>query len=129
MIISHIEFQRVEIQKFSRSEGFTFRVFFNDGNNKAIDFNSNLQNHGADAHAIIQKVRKYAKEHNQSNDPGDSFLDNFVNVVIEREEEVEKKLAVFLEKVRERSRAVLGSRMATGYLDMVNQVRGLKLEF
>ncbi|MBT5023351.1 hypothetical protein HOK51_08780 [Candidatus Woesearchaeota archaeon] len=130
MLIANIKFQRAEIGSFSIKDGVRIKIFFSDGSNKVLSFEPGLLDLDKDAHVIISKVRQYEKELNMKLvERGDSFLDSFVNVVIEDEEGVEAKLKVFLRKIKDSISHLRGSRMATGYLDTINRVKGIKEEF
>ncbi|MFC1753308.1 hypothetical protein ACFL96_07945 [Thermoproteota archaeon] len=131
MIIAHVKFQRAEIEKFSLKDPVQIKIFFSDGNNKMLSFTAPLQNVEEEAHKAVLSVRKYVKELNQDPNayPSDGFLDNFVNVVIENEEGVEERMKSFMRKITEKKHQLSGSRMYSGYLDLINQVKNIKVEF
>jgi len=131
MIIAHVKFQKAEVEKFSLKEPVQIRVHFSDGNNKMLNMTMPLQDIEDEAHKAVIGVRKYVKEINQDPDayPNDGFLDNFVNVVIENEENVEERMKGFLRKILEKKNQLSGSRIHSGYLDTVNQVKSIKVDF
>ncbi|MBT7902534.1 hypothetical protein HN587_01635 [Candidatus Woesearchaeota archaeon] len=128
MLVVNVRFQKIEIDNFSLKDSVaTLKLFFNDGNNKALLFDTKLLDVEKDAHAIVNRVRQYEKELNQKNSyQNDTFLDSFVNVVLENEEAIEEKIKAYLRKVKDGVTRVKTHRSATGYLDIVNQIKGIK---
>lgn len=131
MIITHVKFLKAEVEKFSLKDPVQIKIHFSDGNNKMITLKVPLANIEDEAHKAVLAVRAYMKEINQDTTgyPADNFLDNFVNVVIEDEDKVEEKMKGFFRKIHEKKHQLGGSRMHSGYLDMVNQGRNLNIEF
>ncbi|MFQ5474227.1 MAG: hypothetical protein ACE5DM_00155 [Candidatus Nanoarchaeia archaeon] len=129
MIVSHVKFERAEIEKFSLKDPVQISILFNDGNTKKLKVTVPLLNVEDEAHRAVLAVRKYVKDLNQSEYHGDEFLDGFVNVVIENEDVIEERMKGFLRKILEKKHQLSGARAHSGYLDMINQVKGIKTEF
>lgn len=128
MIKTELKFQRAEVESFSLKDPIQIKVYFNDGKNKMLSFKVPLQNTAVEAHNIITAIRKYVREVNQS-DMGDHFLDNFVTVVMDDEELIEERMKNFLQKIFDRRHQMSGSRMHSGYLDMLNMAKSIKIDF
>ena len=129
MIVSHVKFERAEIEKFSLKDPVQISILFNDGNTKKWKVTLPLSNIEDEAHRAVQSVRKYVKDLNRSEYHGDEFLDGFVNVVIENEDLVEERMKGFLRKILEKKHQLSGTRAYSGYLDMINKVKGIRTEF
>ena len=128
MITADVKIQRVEIEKFSLKEPSEFKIFFNDGNNKALVFISKLDNPEEEAGKIIEKIRNYEKELNSKGVDDDDFLDKFVNVRINDEEKVTAKISMFIAKIKDETKKLSGHG-SVGYLDALNRVKSNKVEF
>jgi len=129
MITVNVKFISAEVDSFSLKEAVQIKILFNESSNKQLKFKVPLQKLEEEAHNIVRAVRKYVKETNQTDQFGDGFLDNFVNVVITNEEGVEERLKAFLRKIAEKKGHIAGSRMHSGYMDVINQVKNLKTSF
>ena len=59
---------------------------------------------------------------------GQSILDNYVNVVMQNEEEDKKKIAKFLSKVQEKINKVKSRRVVEGYINLIKEINLMKVE-
>jgi hypothetical protein len=86
-----------------------------------------LENPAQIAYGLVQEIRRKIKQKNTRFN--DDVLEDNVNVMIANEEDAIQKIYSFLNKVSDRVNAVKNTTTATNYLDMVNKVKNLKLEF
>lgn len=126
MLAIDVKLQRIEIEKFDIKGKVEFKIFFNDGSNKALVYETDMADAEGDSAKIMTKIRNYEKELNSKDLDHDSFLDSFVNVRIADEEKAEGRITIFIAKVREKAKNLKGYGAHSGYLDSMNVAKGMK---
>jgi methionyl-tRNA synthetase len=124
-----VEFKKIKVNKFLPKEKIVdFSIFFNDGTDKEIIKSVNLNNIEGVAENIIDDIVNMEKNINKEFD-GEKLLENSVNVVIKNKEGLLPKINDFLKKVSEGIDKVRERKIVDGYLDLVNKVNRMVLEF
>jgi hypothetical protein len=123
-----VTIKKIEVERFSLREGVSLKVFFDDGGNKCLAYASMLDNVTEDVKNIITKITVYEKAQNKALDP-DDFLDNFVSVIIENEEEMLEKMRNFLTRIRDDRSKLRGYGTHVGYIESLNKMQKKSIEF
>lgn len=129
MKIIHVELKKLKVNDLSVRDGIIFlEVFFDDAKEKEISRNTKIENPNKEAEKIIKEIRQMEININQEFD-GERFLDNYVNVVIKDEDDVTEKMAGFLKRIKDKMTEVRTLKDATGFLDKINAIKLMRLEF
>ena len=127
--IISVEFKKIKVNKFlPKEKTVEFSIFFNDGDDKEILRNIDLNNIEGVAENIINDIIAMEKNINKEFD-GEILLENSVNIVVENKESLLHKIEDFLKKVNENMERVRVHQSAEGYLDLVNDVNKMFFEF
>ena len=127
--IVSVEFKIIKVNKFlPKEKRVEFSVFFNDGDNKEILRSIDLNSIGGVAENIINDIVDMEKNINKEFN-GEILLENSVNVIIKNKEGLLPKINDFLKKVSENIDKVRAHQSSDGYLNLVNNVNNMKLEF
>ncbi len=59
---------------------------------------------------------------------GASILDNYVNVVMQNEDEDKKKIAKFLQRVSDKINKIKSRRVVEGYINLIKEINLMKVE-
>jgi len=79
------------------------------------------------AHDLIVEIRRKVKEVNKKH-ISEEVLDNIVNVRVEQEEEIMKKISMFLAKLSDKVNEVKNLTSSDNYLNSISLVKSMKLE-
>ena len=123
-----VSIKKIEVEKFSLREGVNLKIFFDDGSNKCLAYASMLENVPEDVKNIITKLTIYEKAQNKALD-ADDFLDNFVSVIIENEEEMLEKMKNFLSRIRDDRSKLKSYGSHVGYIESLNKMQKKSIEF
>lgn len=128
MKIVNLELKKIYVNKFSpKSNEVELVINFNDGFDKYILKSVNLNNQDA-AESILNDLRKMEKKVHSEFD-GENIIDDMVNVVLQEEDKLAHKIRDFLKKVSESLEKLRNKNVASGYLDLIREVKGKSLEF
>jgi argininosuccinate lyase len=128
MKIVNLEIKKIYVNKFSiKSNEIELVINFNDGADKYILKNVKLSDQGA-AEEILKDLRKMEKKVHSEFD-GVTVIEDMVNVVLQEEDKLAHKIGDFLKKVSESLEKLRNTNVASGYLDLIREVKGKSLEF
>ena len=129
MKIVSLEVKKIGVGKFFPKENnVELRILFNDGSDREILKNADIGDPQGAAEGIITSLRKLEKKLNKNEKEG-SIIDNFVNIVVKDEEAAIKEISNFIYRVGLEIKKINGKKDAEGYLDMIRNLKSLKLEF
>ena len=124
-----VEFKKIKVTKFlPKEKKVELTIFFNDGEDKEILKIVNLEGIEGLAESVVEDIKAMEKNINKEFD-GEMLLENSVNVVVKDEDNLPRKINEFLKNVSEGIDKVRASKAADGYLDLVNKVNRMSLEF
>ena len=124
-----VEFKKIKVSKFlPKEKTVELSVFFNDGEDKEIMKRVNLENMDGLAESIVEDIISMEKNINKEFD-GEMLLENCVKVVVNDRESLAPKIKEFLKDVSEGIDRIRACKAAEGYLDLVNKVNRMRVEF
>ena len=124
-----VQFRKIKINKFlPKEKKVELTVFFNDGEDKEILKIVNLVSIEGLAESIVEEIIVMEKNINKEFD-GEMLLENSVKIVVKDEESLPPKINEFLKDVSEGMDKVRACKAADGYLDLINRVNRMRLEF
>ena len=130
MKIISLEIKKIEIGKFfPKEDKLELDVFFNDGADKEILKVVDMSNPENAAEGILMDLRKLEKNIHKPSGDKELIVDNFVNIVIKNEEGAIKEISEFIQKAKNKIDEIKSKNVAEGYLDMIRELKSLKLEF
>ena len=120
-----IKIKEIRVTNFSTREcNVELEIFFN--NYKTIK-NMQIDDPNEIAHDLIVEIRKKVKDISKR-PASEDVLDNIVNVRVENEEEVIKKISMFLAKLSDKVNEVKNLTSSDNYLNSISLVKSMKLE-
>ena len=129
MKIVSLEVKKVGIGKFfPKKNEAELQIAYNDGADKEILKTIDIADPEGSAESILTELRKMTKEIHKDDKEG-TIIDNFVNIVVKNEEELQKEISKFIQKVNIKIEEINNKKEAEGYLDMIRELKSLKLEF
>ncbi|MBW2976911.1 hypothetical protein KY347_05685 [Candidatus Woesearchaeota archaeon] len=129
MKIVGIEIKKIGIGKFFPGEGrVELSILFNDGADREIFRTIDASEAEKVAEDILIGLRKLEKSIHKSAE-SEIAVDNFVNIVIKEEDNLVKEIAKFVQKAKGKMDKIKGKNTAEGYLDLIRELKNLKLEF
>ena len=129
MKIVSLEVKKVGIGKFfPKKNEAELQIAYNDGADKEILKTVDIADPEGSAESILTDLRKMTKEIHK-NDKEGTIIDNFVNIVVKNEDELLKEISKFIQKVSIKIEEINSKKEAEGYLDMIRELKNLKLEF
>ena len=129
MKIVSLEVKKVEIGKFfPKKNEAELQIAYNDGADKEILKTIDMADPESSAESILTDLRKMTKEVHKDDKEG-TIIDNFVNIVVKNEDELLKEISKFIQKVSIKIEEINSKKEAEGYLDMIRELKNLKLEF
>ena len=130
MKIISLEIKKVSIGKFFPKESkVELDIFFNDGSDKEIFKTVDASDAEGSAEAILADLKKMEKNIHKNSEARNSIVENLVNIVVKNENETIKEIARFIQKVEARMEEIKSKNVAEGYLDMIRQLKSLKVDF
>jgi len=125
----NVEIKSIKVSSFSANKGEVIvAVSFNDGKDKEINKTFKVGDGQDAAVQVMRDIRKVETSLN-SNFDGRELFENHANIMIKNEENIMKSAAVFLAKVFEKVKALGNKKVADGYMQLVNEVNTMKVEF
>jgi len=129
MKIVNVDLKKVEIGKFFPKENSVeLKIKFTDGTDKDVIRNVLIDDPEEAAEEIVVSLRKLEKSLNRSEEEG-LIIDNLMNIVIKDEDVLIGKISSFLCRIRVEMEKINGKKDEKGYLDMIRNLKSLKLEF
>jgi len=130
MKIINVEIKKIRIGKFfPKEDKVELNINFNDGADKDVFKIIDISNPENAADNILIGIRKMEKSIHKNGDNKESIVDNFVNIIITDEDSVLKEITNFIQKAKNRIDEIKSKNVAEGYLDMVRELKNLKVEF
>jgi len=130
MKIISLEIKSVRIGKFFPKEGkVELDIFFDDGADKDILKVVDISDPEGAAEDILMELRKMEKSINKNDENKELIVENYVNIVIKNEDNILKEISEFVRNVGNKITEIKGKDVAEGYLDIVRELKNLKLEF
>jgi len=130
MKIINIEIKKIGIGKFYPKENkVEVNINFNDGTDKNIFKIIDISNPENAADNVLKDIRKLEKSIHKNGENNGSIVDNFVNIIITDEDSVLIEISDFIQKAKSRIDEIKTKNVAEGYLDMVRELKNLKVEF
>jgi hypothetical protein len=79
---------------------------------------------------VLADLKKMIKNiHREDVKEGESIIENFLNIVVKQEDEFIEETGKFLEKVKIKMEGLINKKDAEGYMDLIRELKSLKLEF
>ena len=129
MKIIGIEFKKISIGNFfPKQNQVELNISFNDGSYKEISKTIDISTPEESAEDILTDLRKLEKSINKSENK-ESIIENFMNIVIKEEDEVISKTSKFIHNIGIKIEEIKGKKDAEGYLDMIRELKSLKIDF
>ncbi|MAH33046.1 hypothetical protein CL615_01515 [archaeon] len=129
MKIIGIEFKKISIGNFfPKQNKVELNISFNDGSDKEISKTIDISTPEESAEDILTDLRKLEKNINKSENK-ESIIENFMNIVIKEEDEVISKTSKFIHNIGIKIEEIKGKKDAEGYLDMIRELKSLKIDF
>jgi|TARA_B100002003_G_C13766828_1_gene380668 hypothetical protein len=129
MKIVNLELKKISVNKFSpKSNEVEMTIGFNDGSDKEIFKNINLDDSQQAAESIVNDLRKLEKKVHSDFD-GEKVIEDMVNIVLQEEDKIIRGISDFLSKISNSLEKIKNKNVASGYLDLIREVQGKSLEF
>ncbi|MCH8004212.1 MAG: hypothetical protein IH934_06305 [Nanoarchaeota archaeon] len=130
MKIVSLEIKKISIGKFfPREDKVELDIFFNDGSDKEIFKIVNISDSERAAEDILMYLRKMEKNIHKDSENRELIVDNYVNIVIKNEDSLIKEISLFIQNVGNKINEIKQKDVAEGYLDVIRELKNLKVEF
>ncbi|MBU90596.1 hypothetical protein CMO94_03550 [Candidatus Woesearchaeota archaeon] len=130
MEIISLEIKKIEIGRFfPKEDKVELNVSFNDGSDKEIFKVVDISDSENAAESILADLRKMEKSIHKPNGDKELVVDNFVNIVVKNEDNTIKEASEFIQKIKNKIDEIKSKNVAEGYLDIIRELKGLKIEF
>ena len=124
----HVKLLRIKVAKFIPRDGSVeLSITYSNETIKEILKTERIVYPESMARRIIAEIRRTIKSAHTTFESGE-ILDSYVNVTVEEEDAVIKKVAHFLEQLRMHIERVKSMKVAHGYIDAVRSVRSMGLD-
>lgn len=128
MKIVNLELKKISVNKFnSKNKEVELVINFNDGFDKEIFKTVDVNNSQESAENIVNDLKKLEKSVHSDFD-GENIVDSIINIVVQEEGKLIENIAAYLTKVSESLEKIKNLNIATGYLDLIRDVKGKTLE-
>jgi len=129
MKIIGLEIKKITIGKFfPKEDKVELNIIFNDGTEKEIFKIIDASDPKNAAEVILMDLRKLEKNIHKTTGQ-ESVVDNFVNIVVKEEDRLVNEIPQFIQKVKNHMDKIKSKNVAEGYLDVVRELKSLKIEF
>jgi len=129
MKIISLEIKKVKIGKFfPKEEKVELNIFFNDGSDKEMFKTVDASDAEGSAEAVLADLRKMEKNIHRNSEEG-NIIEGLINIVVKNENETIKEIARFIQKAGAKMEEIKSRNVADGYLDIIRELKNLKLEF
>lgn len=124
MKIISLEIRKINIEKFfPRENKLELNIFFNDGTDKEIFKIVDVSDSKDAAEDILNEIRKIERTIHKD------ILGEIINIVIKDEDKLINAIAEFIKQARDKVGQIKSKRDAEGYLDLIRDLKGIKVEF
>jgi len=129
MINVNITMQRILIENHYRGQ-VEMLVQYNESGLHEMKVSTKLDNHEEVVLKVLKAIREEVKKRNRPDKIGDDILTDTVIVnFTQDEDDVAKKMKLFLGKAYNIIRSAPGQTSPTAYLNTVNKIKGMEIEF
>lgn len=129
MKIINLKVNKLEIEKFFPSKNeVELKISFDDGAEKTILKTVDTSKPEDSAKNIVEGLRKLEKSMNKD-DEEKNIIESFVNIIIEDEDSLQEKMGIYFQKIQVKLEELSIKKEAAGYLDLIRNLKSLKLEF
>ena len=129
MNIVGLEIKKITIGKFfPKEDKVELDITFNDGTDKEIFKIVDTSDPKNAAEGILMDLRKLEKNIHKTTGQ-ESVVDNFVNIVVKEEDRLVNEIPQFIQKVKNQMDKIKSKNIAEGYLDIIRELKNLKIEF
>ena len=129
MKIIGLEIKKITIGKFfPKEDKVELDIIFNDGTEKEIFKIIDASDPKNAAEEILTDLKKLEKNIHKNSDQ-EYAVDNFINIVVKEEDMLVKEIPQFIQKVKNHIDKIKSKNVAEGYLDVVRELKSLKIEF
>ena len=123
------EIKKIEIGKFfPKEDKLELDIFFNDGADKEIFKVVDMSDPENAAESILADLRKLEKNIHKNSENRENIVENFMNLVVRDEDNMVKEISGFIQKAKNKIDEIKKKNVAEGYLDMIRELKNLKLE-
>ena len=130
MKIVGVELKKIKIGNFFPKENkLELDIFFNDGSDKEVFKVVDASEPESAAEGILTGLRKLERNINKDSENTASIVDNAVNIVVKEEERLLKEIPQFIQKAKNKMDEIKNKNVADGYLDLIRELKDLKVEF
>jgi len=130
MKIVSLEIKKIRIGRFfPREDKVELDILFNDGNDKEIFQIVDISDPTRAAEDILMDLRKMEKNIHKDSENRELIVDNYVNIVIKNEDGLIKEISSFIQNVGNKISEIKQKDVAEGYLDVIRELKNLKVEF
>ena len=130
MKIISLEIKKIEIGKFfPKEDKLELDIFFNDGTDKEIFEVVYMSDAESAAESILADLRKMEKDIHKNSENRENIVENFMNIVVKDEDNAIKEISKFIQKAKGKIDEIKKKTVAEGYLDMIRELKNLKLDF
>jgi hypothetical protein len=129
MKIVSLDIKKIGIGKFfPKEDKVELDINFNDGVDKEILKVVDITDAESAAESILDDLRKLEKNIHKNNENKELIVDNFVNIVVKDEDNAIKEISQFIEKIKNKIGEIKSKNIAEGYLDIIRELKNLKLD-
>ena len=129
MKIIGLEIKKITIGKFfPKEDKVELDITFNDGTDKEIFKVVDTSDPKNAAEGILTDLKKLEKNIHKNSDQ-EYAVDNFLNIVVKEEDRLLKEIPQFIQKAKNQMEKIKSKNVAEGYLDMIRELKSLKIEF
>ena len=130
MKIISVEIKKIAIGKFfPKEDKVELSISFNDGSDKEILKVVDISDADRASEITLLDIRKLEKNIHKIDESNELVADNYVNIIIKDEDNVIKELSAFILKVGTKINEIKEKEVAEGYLDVIRELKNLKVEF
>ena len=130
MKIISVEIKKIAIGKFfPKEDKVELNISFNDGSDKEIFKVVDISDADRASEITLLDIRKLEKNIHKIDESNELVADNYVNIIIKDEDDVIKELSAFILKVGTKINEIKEKEVAEGYLDVIRELKNLKVEF
>ena len=130
MKIISVEIKKIAIGKFfPKEDKVELNISFNDGSDKEIFKVVDISDADRASEITLLDIRKLEKNIHKIDESNELVADNYVNIIIKDEDNVIKELSAFILKVGTKINEIKEKEVAEGYLDVIRELKNLKIEF
>ena len=130
MKIISLEIKKIEVGKFfPKEDKVELDIFFDDGSDKEIFKIVDASDAVSAAEDILMDLRKLEKNIHKNSENKELIVENYVNIIIKDEDNLVKEISGFIQKVKNKIDEIKQKDVAEGYLDIIRELKNLKVEF